>query len=212
MDKGINKQFSYLIALVLVIGVAMSFRNSTFHIPGNQQDYEPIQPIEFSHQLHAGEMEINCQYCHFGAEDSRHAGIPPVSVCMNCHEFVNNTFNENRLADQEKRTPIPSKEIAKIYASLGRSMDGTKTGKTKSTEWVKVHNVPDFVYFSHKPHVNAGVDCAKCHGDVATMTRVKQVNDLSMGWCLDCHRQDHEPIQQAAGRTAQLQDCAACHY
>ena len=212
MDKGLNKQFSYLMALVLIIGAVMSFRNSTFHIPGNQQDYEPIQPIEFSHQLHAGEMEINCQYCHFGAEDSRHAGIPPASVCMNCHEFVNNTFNETRLADQEKRTPIPSKEIAKIYASLGRNMDGTNTGKTKSTEWVKVHNVPDFVFFSHKPHVNAGVDCAKCHGDVATMTRVKQVNDLSMGWCLDCHRQDHEPIQQAAGRTAQLQDCAACHY
>ena len=212
MDKGINKQFSYLIALVLVIGVVMSFRNSTFHIPGNQQDYEPIQPIEFSHQLHAGEMEINCQYCHFGAEDSRHAGIPPATVCMNCHQFVNNTFNETRLADQERRLPVPSTEIEKIYAYLGRNMDGTKSGQTKPIEWVKVHNVPDFVYFSHKPHVNAGVDCAKCHGDVATMTRVKHVNDLSMGWCLDCHRQDHEPLQQTTGGTAQLQDCAACHY
>jgi hypothetical protein len=212
MDKGLNKQFSYMIAMLVIIGIVMIFKNSTFHIPGNQQDYAPKQPIAFSHQLHAGEMEINCQYCHFGAEDSKHAGIPPANVCMNCHKFVNNTFDETRLADQENREPIASSEIAKIYASLGLSLLGEKVSSGKPTEWVKVHNVPDFVFFSHKPHVNAGVDCAKCHGDVSTMTRVKQVEDLSMGWCLDCHRQDHKTLQNSAGRTAQLQDCASCHY
>ncbi len=212
MDKGLNKQFSYMIAMLVVIGLGMSFKNSTFHIPGNQIDYEPKQPIEFSHQLHAGEMEINCQYCHFGAEDSKHAGIPPAIVCMNCHKFVNNTSNETRLSEQEKREPVINSEISKIYASLGIGKDGIKKRAKTPTEWVKIHNVPDFVFFSHKPHINANVDCAKCHGDVATMTRVKQVNDLSMGWCLDCHRQDHNQLQQVAGRTAPLLDCASCHY
>jgi len=89
---------------------------------------------------------------------------------------------------------------------------GEKVSSENPTEWIKVHNVPDFVFFSHKPHINAGVDCAKCHGDVATMTRVKQVEDLSMGWCLDCHRQDHKSLQKSPRQTAQLQDCASCHY
>lgn len=201
-----------MITMLVIIGFVMIFKNSTFHIPGNQQDYAPEQPIAFSHQLHAGEMEINCQYCHFGAEDSKHAGIPSANVCMNCHKFVSNTFNETSLADQENRKPIVSSEIAKIYASLGLSLSGEKVHAPKPTEWVKVHNVPDFVFFSHKPHITAGVDCAKCHGDVSTMTRVKQVEDLSMGWCLDCHRQDHKSLQNSSGRTAQLQDCASCHY
>jgi len=212
MDKGLNKQFTYMVAMLVVIGLVMSFKNSTFHIPGNQEDYEPEQPIAFSHQLHAGEMEINCQYCHFGAEDSKHAGIPPANVCMNCHEFVNNTFNESRLADKENRKPLASSEIAKIYASMGLTMNGEKSNIKKPTEWVKVHNVPDFVFFSHKPHITAGVDCAKCHGDVAAMTRVKQVKDLSMGWCLDCHRQDHEPLQQSTETIKPSQDCSSCHY
>ena len=212
MDNGLKKQFSNMVTMLVIIGFVMLFKNSTFHIPGNQQDYAPEQPIAFSHQLHAGEMEINCQYCHFGAEDSKHAGIPPANVCMNCHKYVSNTFNETRLAEQESRKPIASSEIAKIYASLGLSLAGEKVSSEKPTEWIKVHNVPDFVFFSHKPHITAGVDCAKCHGDVATMTRVKQVEDLSMGWCLDCHRQDHQSLQNPAGRTAQLQDCASCHY
>ncbi|HCI16465.1 MAG: cytochrome c3 family protein [Candidatus Marinimicrobia bacterium] len=212
MDKLLNKQFSTIIGIMIVVGVIISFKNSSFHIPGNQEDYQPTQPIAFSHQLHAGEMEIACQYCHFGAEDSKHAGIPPANVCMNCHKFVNNTFNETRRADLENRKPVFSKEIKKIYASLGLDLDGKKVNDEIPTEWVKVHNVPDFVFFSHKPHITAGVDCAKCHGDVQTMTQVKQVEDLSMGWCLDCHRQEHDSIQSATGSTAYLQDCASCHY
>ncbi len=201
-----------MIGIIGVIGLVLSFKNANFHLPGNHQGYQPEQPIAFSHLLHAGEMDIACQYCHFGGADSKHAGIPPAAVCMNCHKFVNNTINETRLADQAGRKTVLNPEIEKIYKSLGLGLDGKQNDAQKPTEWIKVHNVPDFVYFSHKPHINAGVDCANCHGDVQTMTRVKQVEDLSMGWCLDCHRQDHKSFQQPPKKTDQLQDCSACHY
>ncbi len=212
MDYLLNKQLLILTAILLVVGLIMSFQNSSFHLPGNQQDYQPKQPIAFSHQLHAGEMEISCQYCHYGAEDSRHAGIPSVNVCMNCHKFVNTTMNEIRLSEKEKRPAVNSKEILKIYQSLGMNGSGSPVNEKKPVEWIKVHNLPDYVFFSHKPHINAGVDCSQCHGKVSEMSRVKQENDLSMGWCLNCHRDAHSTMSTAPGRTAQLQDCSACHY
>jgi cytochrome c551/c552 len=135
---------------------------------GRQQYYQPDQPIWFSHKVHAGQNKIDCEYCHFTAETSMHAGIPPASVCMNCHSQVK----------EGKRTG--KKEIEKIYAAIKEN---------KPIEWIKVHNLPDHVYFNHAQHVNAGkLDCAECHGDVAQMDQVAQVKDLSMGWCIDCHR------------------------
>ena len=131
-----------------------------------QQGYRPAQPIEFSHALHAGSYGIDCQYCHTGAERSRHAGIPAVSICMNCHSQV--------------RT-----EAASIVA-LSRHAD------PKSTEllaWKKVHRLPDHAFFDHSSHVGVGVACQTCHGPVETMVRVEQVQTMKMGWCLDCHRE-----------------------
>ncbi len=207
-DSQLNKQISRIAVLIAVIGTIIAIKNSNIHLPGNFKDYKPEQPIDFSHQLHAGEMNISCMYCHFGAEDSKHAGIPPVNVCMNCHKYVSNTNNEVRLADKEKRKLKVSDEIKKIYDAF----ESAKSSDEKNVEWVKVHNLPEFVYFSHKPHISAGLACAKCHGGVESMARVKQENDLSMGWCLDCHRQDHESLDNSKYRKMQLQDCATCHY
>ncbi|MBC8323073.1 MAG: cytochrome c3 family protein [Candidatus Marinimicrobia bacterium] len=215
-----QKQLKLITLLILAGGLLVIFSNSTFRMPGNQQNYEPIQPIEFSHRLHAGEMEVPCQYCHYGASQSRHAGIPATSVCMNCHKYVSATRDDLRLEEEQATTesrdikPLTSLEIIKIYSAMGYDPQGNPVeGKAgKSVEWVKVHNIPDFVFFSHKPHITAGVDCADCHGDVASMERIKQTEDLSMGWCLDCHRKDHESLTAAPERTQLLLDCATCHY
>jgi len=213
-------QLKLVTLLIFGIGLIVVLSNSTFRMPGNQQNYEPIQPIDFSHRLHAGEMEVPCQYCHYGASQSRHAGIPATNVCMNCHKYVSATRDDMRLEEElaaaEKREirTLTSLEIVKIYSAMGYDPQGNPLeGKEgKSVEWVKVHNIPDFVFFSHKPHITAGVDCADCHGDVASMERVKQTEDLSMGWCLDCHRKDHEFADAAPERTQLLLDCATCHY
>ena len=215
-----KKQLKLITLLILVGGLLVIFSNSTFRMPGNQQNYEPIQPIDFSHRLHAGEMEVPCQYCHCGASQSRHAGIPATSVCMNCHKYVSATKDDLRLEEEQamaegrEMRPLTSLEIIKIYSAMGYDPQGNPVeGKAgKSVEWVKVHNIPDFVFFSHKPHIAAGVDCTDCHGDVASMERIKQTEDLSMGWCLDCHRKDHESLTAAPERTQLLLDCATCHY
>ena len=215
-----KKQFKLFTILIFLAGILIIFSNNTYHLPGNQQDYEPIQPINFSHRLHAGEMEISCQYCHYGAWQSRHAGIPATNVCMNCHKYVSATRDNIRLeekqASKEDREirPLSSSEIIKIYSAMGYDAQGNpiEGNEGKAVEWVKVHNLPDFVFFSHKPHITAGVDCAACHGDVASMERVKQTESLSMGWCLDCHRKGHEFADAAPERTQLLLDCATCHY
>jgi hypothetical protein len=154
------------------------------NVIGNHQGYEPAQPIEYSHALHAGEYKIPCQYCHFGAERSRHAGVPPAQLCMNCHEQV------------KKDAP----EIQKIA-------DALKTGRP--IEWVKAHRLPDFAYFDHGRHVRAAVACQSCHGPVETMVRVRQDTPMTMGWCIDCHRQTKS---KTAGKIVPPTDCSGCHY
>ncbi|MEW6752801.1 MAG: cytochrome c3 family protein [Candidatus Latescibacterota bacterium] len=188
-------------------------------LPGVQRGYEPAQPIAYSHRLHAGELEIPCLYCHFGAETSRHAGIPPASVCMNCHSFVTAPLGavraEDEAARQEGREPrrVVSPELAKLYAALGLGED-LKPDPARQREpiaWVKVHNVPDFVSFDHRPHVAAQVACQTCHGPVESMERVRQVADLTMGWCIACHR-DPQGAGVAGEPAPASTDCAACHY
>ena len=152
---------------------------------GTRQGYEPAQPIAYSHALHAGERKIDCQYCHFGAEKSRHAGVPPTSVCMGCH----------------KQVRPDSPEVKKIAAAYAAG---------KSIEWVKVHRLADFVYFNHSRHVAANVACQTCHGPVETMTRVRQVETMSMGWCLHCHR-DPAALVPGGESLSPPTDCAACH-
>lgn len=144
-----------------------------------QKGYHPDQPIKFSHKIHAGDNEIACQYCHFSVEKSRHSGIPTVNICMNCHKGI-----------QEGPTTGKT-EIAKIYAAAGYDPSTGKYDQSKANplKWIKVHNLPDHVYFSHQQHVVVGKqDCANCHGDVKAMTTIEQKNPLTMKWCIDCHR------------------------
>jgi hypothetical protein len=204
---------SRIVTIVLGVGAAFSLmlllsRASMFHLPGNQQGYEPVQPIAYSHRLHAGELQIQCQYCHFGADKSRHAGIPAASVCMNCHKFVTASLGavraEDELAQKENRPPQPvvSPELSKLRAAVQQG---------KPIAWTRIHSLPDFVYFDHRPHVNAGVACQQCHGPVESMERLRQVSDLSMGWCVNCHREANRT--GIAGRPVKAStDCSACHF
>jgi hypothetical protein len=201
--------------LGIVLGVAAAFslmllvaRGSMFHLPGNHQGYEPVQPVAYSHRLHAGELQIQCQYCHFGADKSRHAGIPPVSVCMNCHKFVTAPLGavraEDELAAKEGRSPRPV-----VSAELRKLVDAAENGRPIA--WTRVHSLPDFVYFDHRAHVNAGVGCQQCHGPVESMERVRQVSDLSMGWCVNCHR-DANRTGVGGRRVNASINCSTCHY
>jgi len=169
--------------LILVVGVAAC--------EPNNQGYAPAQPIVYSHAVHAGELQIPCQYCHFGAERGRYAGIPPASVCMNCHKQV--------------RTEHP--EVQKIKAAID---SGTPI------PWARVHWLPDHVYFNHSAHVvSGGIVCQTCHGPVEEMGRVEQWAPLTMGWCLSCHRGNAPEDVQATAVSAQanrLTDCATCHH
>jgi hypothetical protein len=150
------------------------------------------QPIAYSHKLHAGELGIDCQYCHANARRSPHAGVPPPKVCMNCHAMIS---NEGR----------PELVKLKEYFDGGEPIP-----------WVKVHDLPDFVHFSHKRHVRGGVECQECHGEVQDdFTVAKRVSELTMGWCLDCH-EDHPKVDENYGamaelRRAEIKDCYTCH-
>ena len=160
---------------------------------GRMKDYQPVQPIYYSHKVHAGINQISCLYCHGAAWDSKHAAIPSVNVCMNCHKGIQEYAKGPKLYDEDGKEINGTAEIAKLYKAAGfdpakaASWDATKA---KPVEWVKIHNLPDHVYFNHSQHVRAGkVQCQTCHGEITAMDEVKQVSELSMGWCINCHRQ-----------------------
>jgi hypothetical protein len=190
-----------------------------FYWPGNQQDYEPVQPIAFSHRQHAGKLEISCLYCHFGAATSRHAGIPAASLCMNCHGLVtasrDSVMQEYREAQKDQRParPVISAELQKLYDALGfdDKLQPDPAKQPTPIAWVRIHKLPSFTYFDHRSHVAAGVDCQHCHGRVETMDRVRQAADLSMGWCVKCHR-DTAWNGLAAKNLKPSTDCSACHH
>lgn len=219
-----ESMLSRVLAFVLLVGVVytaiawISTRGSVKY-QGNQQGYEPVQPIAYSHRLHAGELSIPCLYCHFAAEKSRHAGVPAASTCMACHKFVTASFGavreEDKLAEEEGRDPrlIVAHELRKLYDYVGLDDDlKPDPEKTpKPIEWVKVHNLPDYVHFDHRPHVYAGVTCQECHGPVETMERMRQMETLTMGWCLSCHRESNK--KGIAGKAVNAStDCVTCHY
>lgn len=162
---------------------------------GNAQGYAPEQPIAFSHALHAGEYQIPCLYCHFGAERSRHAGIPPSNVCMNCH--------------RELQVESRAVQLLKEAYAQGRPI-----------RWIQVHDLPDFVTFNHARHVRvAGLACQSCHGPVEEMELVRQHASLSMGWCIACHRElgatvdvDRDALEVPETRATGGLDCSKCHY
>lgn len=173
------------VIVVIIIGLAILTREAR-QVSFNQ-GHEPQQPIAFSHKIHAGQNKIACMYCHFAADKGRHAGIPPTSLCMNCHSQI------------KKDSP----EVKKIADALE---------KKKNVEWIKVHQFPDFAYFNHSQHVRVGkVSCQKCHGPVETMERVRQHETLNMGWCISCHR-DAEIAPPKDHKSKAGGDCARCHY
>lgn len=155
---------------------------------GLNKGYKPVQPISYSHKIHAGDLQIECKYCHFGAEKSKKAGIPPLSVCMNCHKSVKTDSPQiQKLTDYYKKNqPVP---------------------------WVKVHNLPDYVSFDHSRHVLKGVACQTCHGNIQDMAEVKQQNTLAMGWCVNCHREytRNPPPDLKDRHIFATTDCTACH-
>jgi hypothetical protein len=210
--------------VILLVGLVLSCtylvgQLKNYPLPGNQQGYEPVQPIAFSHRQHAGQLQISCLYCHYGAENSPHAGIPPASICMTCHRFVTapqkDMLAELLDARKAKRPPRPviSDELRKLYDALGldSKLEPDPDKKPKPIAWVKVHNLPTFTCFEHRSHVKAGVECQHCHGQVETMERVRQEKSLSMGWCVNCHRESGR-IGPTGKRIEPSTDCAACHH
>ncbi|AMS26230.1 hypothetical protein AEM51_03560 [Bacteroidetes bacterium UKL13-3] len=151
---------------------------------GVQQGYAPTQPINYSHELHAGKYKINCLYCHSGADKSKQATIPSASTCMNCHMHVTASKNYDGKV---------SPEIQKIYNAVGWDADKKAYDPTKPQtpiKWVRIHNLPDLAYFNHAQHVKVGkVECQACHGPIETMKVVSQQSSLQMGWCINCHRE-----------------------
>ena len=213
-----------IVTVILSVGlffslIVLATGMGSWRYPDNNQGYSPKQPIEYSHRLHAGELGIDCKFCHFNSEKSRHAGIPSTDVCMKCHKFVTSSFDvlsqEIDLAEKEKRKPKApiSSELQKLYDTLGLKDPKTPNPDAiaKSIPWVRVHDLPDYVYFNHSAHVNVGVACQKCHGPVESMERVRQFKSLSMGWCVNCHRESTDkginghPVHAST-------NCTVCHH
>jgi mono/diheme cytochrome c family protein len=167
--------------VVVFIVSAIAFKTiiDGLYSVGVQINYQPKQPIAFSHKIHAGQFEIDCKYCHTGVMKAKQANIPSPNICMNCHSQIRTGTNTGE------------GEIKKIYTAVGYDPDkGTYTGITKPIQWIRIHNLPDLAYFNHSQHVNVGgVQCETCHGPIKEMEVVKQYSLLTMGWCINCHRQ-----------------------
>ena len=179
--------------LSVVIGV--SFGAYVLWPSRREAGYQPRQPIPYSHKMHAGELEINCLYCHSRADKGPHATIPPVSTCMKCHEQV--------------QTKDKDGELTEGMATLLEHWD-----KGEPIVWNKVHDLADFVYFDHSRHVNTGVECQECHGPVETFEHMRREFGLKMSWCLECHTQtptEGDPAFERGESTRAPIHCTACH-
>ncbi|MBW7874977.1 MAG: cytochrome c3 family protein [Candidatus Cloacimonetes bacterium] len=194
LDYNIRVRLPIILVAVVVAYFATFFAGFKER---NMVGYAPEQPIKFSHKLHAGDLGMDCRYCHTAAEKGRHAGVPSTDTCMNCHSVA--------------RADMPEIKKLKEYFDSNEPIP-----------WVRIHKTPDFVYFNHSVHLASGIDCAQCHGDVAGMDVVQRTKPLSMGWCLECHRTPQEQLIEVTGpdnqKSAQLvrkhaggQHCSACH-
>jgi len=184
-----NNGFLKIVATIfLLFGVAYVGFGALFTI-GVDTGYQPIQPIQFSHKIHAGDNKIDCQYCHSSAKHSKTSGIPTLNVCMNCHKNISE-YNGPVTSDKDKS--FYDGEIQKIYDAIGWDKDNLTYKENyikKPVKWVRIHNLPDFAYFNHSQHVTvAGVKCQTCHGPVEKMAEVRQYSKLTMGWCINCHK------------------------
>ena len=226
-----KNQFLVLVSSIFLLLASGFFVYGYLMQIGVDQDYEPIQPIHYSHRIHAGSNGIDCKYCHSSARVSKHAGIPSLNVCMNCHKSIGEVSDTTATPEYSKA--FYDGEIQKLYTAVGWDKDNQKyTGKTSPVKWVKIHNLPDFAYFNHSQHVTvAGIECQKCHGPVQTYEIQKQFAPLTMGWCIKCHRETdvkmegnkyydkiHTELSKRYGvdklTAAQMGgiECGKCHY
>jgi len=218
-----NKKLVFFILLCGTLALG-SWTWVTMWTTNVHQGYQPVQPIKFPHDLHAGAMKIDCQYCHSGAYKSKNASIPSLNVCMNCHKTISSAFGSK----------TASVEIHKIYDALGFDPATQKYDTTKAhpIQWVRIHNLPDLAYFNHSQHVKVGkIKCQTCHGPVQEMKEVYQYSPLTMKWCIQCHKrtnvdfkdnayytnleQVHALLKDGKKVTAALMggiECGKCHY
>lgn len=226
----IQNQFLMLIVAIFFLLSSAYFVYGYLMQVGVDQGYQPVQPIHFSHKIHSGDNKIDCKYCHSSARVSKHSGIPSVNICMNCHKSI---YEYNGEVTDEYSKEFYDAEIQKIYAAAGwDDVDQQYTGETQPIKWVRIHNLPDFAYFNHSQHVSvAGIECQTCHGPVEEMEIMYQYSSLTMGWCINCHRETnvkvkdneyytkiHDQLSKKYGvdqlTAAQMGglECGKCHY
>lgn len=228
--KSENGFLKIVATIVLLLNLAY-FGFTALMSVGVDQDYQPVQPIAFSHKIHAGDNKVDCQYCHSSAKNSKTSGIPSVNVCMNCHKNIGEVAEETATAEHSKA--FFDGEIQKLYKAAGWDSENLEyTGETEPIKWVRIHNLPDFAYFNHSQHVTVGgVKCQKCHGPVEEMEEVYQYSPLTMGWCIECHKETkvkldtngyykniHDELSKKYGvekvTVAEMggKECGKCHY
>lgn len=227
----VKNQFLVLASTIIMMLIGAYLVYGYLMQVGVDQNYEPIQPIHYSHKIHAGDNEINCKYCHSAARVSKTAGIPSLNVCMNCHKTISEVAESTATPEYSKA--FYDEQIQKLYKAVGWDpATQSYTGKQQPVKWVRIHNLPDFVYFNHSQHVTAaGIECQTCHGPVEEFEIMKQFSPLTMGWCIDCHRKTdvkmegneyykkiHEELSKKYGveklTAAQMGglECGKCHY
>jgi len=191
--------FLHVVGVIFLLLTTAYIGFGTLFSVGVDQGYQPVQPIAFSHKIHAGENKVDCQYCHSSAKHSKHSGIPSVNVCMNCHKNIAEVAEGTEVEYNGVilRKNELDKEIQKIYDAAGWDPENLEyTGETKPIKWVRIHNLPDHVNFVHAQHVTvAGVDCKQCHGPVEEMDEMYQYSPLTIGWCIDCHRETNVDLK-----------------
>ena len=229
----IENQFLILVSAIFLLLLSGYFVYGFFMQVGIDQGYEPVQPIHYSHRIHAGENKIECKYCHSSARVSKHSGIPSLNVCMNCHKSIGEVAEATQAEGLQEYGVDYNKQIQKLYKAVGWDPAAQAyTGKTEPVKWIRIHNLPDFAYFNHSQHVMvAGVECQKCHGPVEEREIMYQHAPLTMGWCINCHRETnvqmagneyyekiHEELSKKYGvdklTAAQMGglECGKCHY
>lgn len=227
----VKNQFLVLVSTIFLLLISGYYVYGYLMQIGIDQNYEPIQPIHYSHKIHAGANAIDCKFCHSSARVSKNAGIPSLNICMNCHKNISEVAEST--ATPEYTKAFYDGEIQKLYDAVGWNKAEQKyTGKTKPVKWVRIHNLPDHAYFNHAQHVTvAGVECQTCHGPVQEYEVMKQFAPLTMGWCINCHRKTdvkmegnayytkiHEELSKKYGveklTAAQMGglECGKCHY
>lgn len=192
----IQNQFLVLVSVVFLMLVGAYYAYGFFMQVGVDQGYAPVQPIHFSHKIHAGDNQIDCNFCHSSARKSKHSGIPSLNVCMSCHENIYEYTGDEDIENGYTKEFYDA-EIAKLYDAVGwDAEERTYSGEEQPVKWVRIHNLPDLAYFNHSQHVSvAGIACQTCHGPVEEMEILYQYSPLTMGWCIDCHRETNVDLQ-----------------